>query len=271
MTVRYERLTSERLGDVVCSPHGLELDGKRFLGDLSETVTWRKRMIELGMSGLIAYDESGPRGFVEYMPAEAAPVPIVAPGAAILTCYHWAGTDPEVPEHLERERELAERAVEEAKAQFTGLATQGWDVPTHFPIPLLEELGFREVARADYIALMWLRFSRDAVESRFAEPSYVPVDLSGDGLLAIDAAFSARCPYGISSETRLRDVVANHPQRDRIRLILHRIDARDEALALAVPPFDWSWTFMNGEEVGLFQFPGEKLAAEIARRLDGIS
>ena len=271
MAVRFGPLSLKTLPDVVCCPGGLEVAGKSFLGDLSKTVAWRRRMIDLGMGGVVAYDESAARGFAEYMPAESAPVPIVAPGAAILMCYHWAGTDPEAPEHLERERALIQRVIEEVRGRFSGLATQGWDVPTHFPIPLLEGLGFREVARSGTIALMWHPFSQQAEVPRFSEPTYVPRNLADDGLLAIAAAFSARCPYGISSETHLSETVATHPQRDRIRLTIHRIDTREDTLALAVPPFDWSWAFMNGEEVGLFEFPGEKLAAEIDRRLDGLT
>jgi len=271
MAVRFEPLSLKTLPDVVCCPGGLEVAGKRFLGDLSETVAWREKMMDLGMSGLVAYDESGPRGFAEYMPAESASVPIVAPGVAILMCYHWAGTDPEAPEHLERERALIERVIEEVRGTFSGLATQGWDVPTHFPIPLLERLGFREVARAGTIALMWHPFSNEAEVPRFSEPTYVPRNLASEGLLEIDAAFSVRCPYGISSEARLSETIATHPQRDRIRLTIHHIDTREDALALAVPPFDWSWVFMNGEEVGLFEFPGERLAVEIGRRIDALS
>jgi len=270
MIVLYEPLDTTRLSDVACCPGGLELAGKRFRGDLSETLAWRQQMFDCGMRGVIAYDEAGPRGFAEYAPAEVAPVPIVAPEAAVLMCYHWAGTPPDDPEHLAEERKLIEHVVDETRSMFAGLATQGWDISTHFPIPLLEEIGFHEVDRRDPIALMWLPFDRGTPVPRLVEPTYAPRDLSPDALLAIDAAFSARCPYSIHGEAWLRETVANHPLNDRIRLAVHRIDTRADALAYAVPPFNWDWIFLNGDEVSLFELPGEALSAEIARRIESL-
>ncbi len=271
MGVHYELLDAKRLSDVACCPGGLELKGKRFRGDLAETSEWRRRMIELGMCGLVAYDGDGPRGFAEYMPAEVAPVPIDAPGAAILMCYHWAGTDAEDPVHLAMERELIGRVIEETRQRFTGLVTQGWDAPTHFPIPFLEELGFREVARSEPIALMWNRYRTDAREPTLAPAAYTPRDLSTEGLLAIDAAFSARCPHSLDTEAHLKETISEHPLEDRIRAALRRIDTREDAFAYAVEPFDWAWVFFNGEGVGLFEYPGGKLADEITRRIEGMN
>jgi len=271
MDIRYEVLGVERLSDVACCPGGAEVEGKRFQGDPTETAEWRRRMIGLGMRGVIAYDEDGPRGFAEYMPAEVAPVPIEAGGAAILLCYHWAGTNAEDPEHLRRERELIERVIEETRGRFAGLVTQGWDVPTHFPIALLEEVGFRQIARNDPIALMWRPYEEGVPEPTLAPAAYSPPDLSSDGILAIDAAFSARCPYSIDSEAQLRETVSDHPSKDRIRLTVRRIDSREDAFAYAVPPFDWGWVRFNGDEVGLFELPEEKLAVEITRRIERLS
>jgi len=271
MGVRYRPLDTKRLSDVACCPGGLELKGKRFRGDLTETSAWRRRMIELGMRGVVAYDEDGPRGFAEYMPAEAAPVPIDAPGAAVLMCYHWAGTDAEDPEHLAMERRLVGRVIEETYLRFTGLVTQGWEAPTHFPIPFLEDLGFHEVARSEPIALMWNPYRTDAESPNLVPVSYVPRDLSGEGLLAIDAAFSARCPYSLDTEAHLRETVSAHPLKERVRMDLYRIDTRQDAFACAVAPFDWAWVFFNGEAIGLFEYPGGKLAEEITRRVEAMN
>jgi len=271
MDVRYEPLDEKTVADIVCCPGGLEVSGKAFRGDLSETVAWRKRLIGLGMNGIVAYDADGPRGFAEVMPAETAPLPIEAPGSAALMCYHWAGTAAEDPEHLAMERELVERAIGATRDEFDGLVTQGWDVPTHFPIPFLEDLGFIEVARHGFVALMWRPFAEGAVTPSYPAASYAPRDLSSDSLLAIDAAFTARCPYSLSSEARLSEAVAEHSLREQIRLTLHRIDTREDAMALAVPPFDWAWVFFNGDEVELFELPGAKLAEEITRRIDDLS
>jgi hypothetical protein len=269
--VTYRPLTAKTLGDVVCCPGGLELQGKTFRGDLTQVTGWRRRMIELGLRGVVAYADGAPRGFAEYMPADVAPVAIEAPGAAVLMCYHWAGAKPDDPEHLTQEGQLLERVIEEAQEEFTGLATQGWDTPTHFPIAFLEGLGLREIIRHDHIALMWTPFKEGIPEPTLASAFYSPQDGSSEGTLAIDAAFSARCPYSIHSETRLKCAVAEHSLRDRIQLNVHRIDSREDAVAYAVPPFDWGWVYLNGEEISLFELSGEKLREEIARRIERLS
>jgi hypothetical protein len=268
MNVRYKPLTSDTLGDVVCCPGGLELGGKTFLSDLAHVTEWRQRMIALGMCGVVAYDDGTPRGFVEYMPANVAPVSIIAPGAAILMCYHWARAAADSAEHLVQERRLLERAIADTQDRFTGLATQGWDLPTHFPIGLLEPLGFREVVRHDDIALMWLPFEAGTPEPTLASASYSPRDLASERILSIDAAFSARCPYSLHSEVRLKRAVSQHPLWNRIRLTVHRIDTREQAFACAVLPLDWAWVCFNGEQASLFELPGEKLAEEITRRIE---
>lgn len=271
MGIHYKPLGLGSLLDVACCPGGLELKGKTFRGDLAQTIEWRRQMIDAGMRGVVAYDADVPRGFAEYMPAEAAPVPVEAPGAAVLMCYHWAGTDAQDPEHLARERELVELVIEETRHGFKALVTQGWDAPSHFPIPFLEEMGFREVARHDAIALMWYPYEMGLPDPILAPAMHTPQDLSSDGLLAIDAAFSARCPYSISSEAHLKETVSVHPFKDQVRLTLHRIDTREDAFAYAVPPFDWGWVYLNGEEISLFELPGEKLALEFTRRIEGVS
>ncbi len=222
------------------------------------------------MRGIVAYAEGVPRGFAEYMPAEVAPVPIEAPEGAILMCYHWAGTTDEDPEHLGHERELIERVIDETRGRFTGLATQGWDTPTHFPIPFLEELGFHEIVRHERIALMWLPYRKGAVAPTLAPAAHAPEDLSSGGLLAIEAAFSARCPYSLDFEARLKAAVSEHPLAERIRPTIHRIDTREDAFTYAVPPWDWSWVRFNGEPVDPFELLGDGLAEGIADRVRAI-
>lgn len=134
------RLTDENVGEVICCPGGPELAGKGLQGDLSAVLTWCREMLRLGMQGFVSYHDGLARGFVEYMPAEAAPFPIEAPGAAVLMCYHWvpAVRDDEAG-HLAQEQRLVGKAIEAVRGHFSGIATLGWDHPVHFPIPLLEE------------------------------------------------------------------------------------------------------------------------------------
>jgi hypothetical protein len=260
-------LDDTTLSDVVCCPGGLELAGKSFLGDLDGVMRWHQERLAEGMFGFVDYADGRPRGFVELMPAETAPFPIEADGACVLLCFHWAGTEPEDPHHLEQEGRLIETAIAEARKTFSGMATLGWNHPTHYPIALLTRLGFREIVRQEPIALLWLPFRADAVPPRLAPVAFSPRDLRGAGLLAIDSAWSARCPYSVSFAARLRLAVENQPDGDRISFEQHAIDTRDDAFRLAASPWDWGWTYLNGELINPFALPGDSLAAEIARHV----
>jgi len=267
MEPRYEPLSYETLPDVVCLPGKLELANKRMIGDINQVRSWRQKMLEQGLQGVIAYLEDTPRGFAEFIAADRSPTPIIAPGAAVLMCYHWAGTDPEDPEHLAREERLVDKALCSAEhAGFSGMATLGWDHPTHFPIALLRELGFRELSRQGDIALLWKPFRRGACTPGLAASNHVPADLSPEGRLAVDIGYSTRCPYSIHHTVRVRSLLDAHPQRGRIQLEVHAVDTRQQALAVCPRPCDWWWIRFNGKEVGLFS-SREQLEHEIRKHL----
>lgn len=263
-------LTDENVGEVICCPGGLELAGKTFLGNLGAVVAWRREMLDLGMEGFVSYHDGVPRGFVEYMPGEAAPFPIEALGAAVLLCYHWVSAirDDET-DHLAQERRLVRKAIEAARGHFSGIATLGWDHPVHFPIPLLEGLGFEVVERTDHIALMWLPLRRRARRPRLAPANSVPQDLSAQGLLAIESAWSSRCPYSVHNSAKLEAALAGLPEavRARIRHFPHRVDTHEEAVRWALRPWNWEWAFANGEELPIFRAKTEELRDRIMSRI----
>jgi hypothetical protein len=267
MHVEYRPLDEANLTDLVCCPGGLELAGTEFTGRLDRVTEWHRERLREGMRGLIAYAEGEPRGFVEVTPADMAPFPIEAPGACVLLCFHWAGTEPEDPQHLDEERRMIEAAIVDVRREFTGMAAIGWNHPTHYPIALLLLLGFREIVRDEPIALLWLPFRKEAPAPRLARSRFRPRDLREQGLLAIDQAWSTRCPYSVHFAERMRIAVAAHPDRERIDLCQYRIDTRDEAFRLAASPWDWGWTYLNGEEISLFQLRGDSLRDELARRV----
>jgi|Deesub1362A_J573_1020465.scaffolds.fasta_scaffold04561_2 hypothetical protein len=273
LDMEVRRLTRETVREIPCCPGGLEVRGKKFKGDISRTVLWREEMLKLGMKGFISYQGGLARGFIEYMPAETAPFPIEAPGAAVLMCYHWIPKEEaNEEEHLAQERRLIELVIAEAKGRYTGLATLGWDHPTHFPITMLTELGFRQVERADYIALMWLPFREGAIEPRLAPARFQPQDLSAQGLLAIESAWSSRCPYSIHHAARLEEAIAALPERyrKRVRHFPHLIDTREEALRCSRSPWDWDWLFVGGEEVAIHEFKGEELTQLLTDKAKGL-
>lgn len=267
MQIEWKPLTHATVDDVVCHPGGLELAGKPMLGDLGQVAAWRKHMLARGLRGVVAYVNGEPRGFAEFVPEEEAPAPIIAPGAAVLLCYHWAGTDADDPEHLTQERDLVQATLEAARDEgFSGMATLGWDHPTHFPIPLLRELGFHEITRDGTIALLWYPFQEGHPIPQLAEANHVPQDLSEQGMLAVETAYSTRCPYCIRHITRLRRTIDEHPDRASIQFTVYPIDTREQAMAVRASPCDWWWTRFNGQEVDNF-LSGEALHRKIAQHL----
>lgn len=264
-----QRLTEENVGEIICCPGGLELAGKVFHGDLSTVLTWRREMLRLGMQGFVSYQDGVARGFVEYMPAEVAPFPIEARGATVLMCYHWVpAVQEDELDHLAQEKRLVHKVIEEAAERFSGLATLGWDNPVHFPIPFLQELGFEVVERTDYVALMWRPFTAGAARPRLAPATFVPQDLSSQGLLAIESAWSSRCPYSIHNATKLEQALAGLSEEAtvRIRHLPHRVDTHAEAVRWAIRPWNWEWAFANGEKIPLHRLKVGELQELIASK-----
>lgn len=265
-------LTKENVADVNCCPGGLEVQGKNFKGDLERTLTWRQEMLKQGMKGFVSYYSGVARGFVEYMPAEVAPFPIEAPGAAVLMCYHWEPLpEADEEEHLAQEKRLIDFVIRQTAESLTGLATLGWDNPVHFPIVMLEELGFQQLERWQEIALMWLPLKREAREPRLAPACFAAQNLSADGMLAIESASTSRCPYSIHNAARLQQVITGLPEehRTRVRHFPHSIDTHKDAVRWAIAPWNWEWAFLNGEEVPIFQVNSDDLRRMIVDRLVG--
>lgn len=264
--IEIRRLTGETLPEINCCPGGIEVKGKSLRGDLTRALAWRKAMLAQGMAGFVAYHEGQARGFIEYMPADVAPVPVEAPGGAILMCYHWAPVkkDDEAEHHAEELR-LIRRVIEEVKGAFSGLATMGWADPVHFPIPLLKKVGFKPVQTSGEIRLMWLPLHHDASPARMLPDRYHPPDLSSQGRLAIDSGWSSRCPYSIHNATRLDEVVhdLSDDVRQRVRHSSHCLDTREDVAACCFSPWNWEWTFFNGESVSIFGMPSEKIRERI--------
>lgn len=263
-------LTKDNVGETNCCPGGLQVQGKSFKGDLERTLSWQQKMLKQGMKGFVSYHNGVARGFTEYMPAEPAPFPIEAPGAAVLMCYHWEtlpGGDEE--EHLTQEKRLIDLVIRQAVNSFTGLATLGWEHPDHFPIVMLEELGFRQMDRKREIALMWLPLKRDAREPRLTPACFAAQNLSINGILAIESASSSRCPYSIHNATRLQQIIDELPDeaRTRVRHSPHLIDTHEDAVRWAIAPWNWEWAFVNGEGIPIFQVSSDDLRRMIMDRI----
>jgi hypothetical protein len=265
------RLTEATVPGINCCPDGIEVKGAKLQGDLSRTLTWRQDMLKRGMEGLVAYHEGQARGFIEYMPAAVAPLPIDAPGGAVLMCYHWQPLEEDDErEHHAEEKRLIQRVIDKVKSGFSGLATFGWDNPVHFPISLLQELGFREVQMSGEIRLMWMPFRDDVSPARILPDQFKPHVLSAQGLLAIDAAWSSRCPYSIHNAARLDAVVNGLPEEVKPRVSSRSfcLDTREDVAAYCFSPWNWEWAYLNGEELPIFDMSSEQIRERILAEMD---
>jgi len=236
-------------------------------GPLGKTMEWRKNLLKEGMKGFIQYKEEKPVGFVEYMPAENVPLPIKAPGAAALMCFHWVKPSMSEEEHLESERKLVEKAVDATSEEFNGLAALAWDHPIHFPISMMKDMGFREIKKDSQIHLVWYPHT-DAEPPEMIKASFEPRHLSGQGLLAIDQAFSNRCPFSIHNALKFRSWIEEIDDQ-RIRHHINVIDTREDVFKYSVSPWGWEWIYINGKPLkDIFHLSKEEMINTIKEELE---
>ncbi|MFO8110348.1 MAG: hypothetical protein R6U17_07520 [Thermoplasmata archaeon] len=243
---KYVPLDLGNVADIICCPGGIEIEGKGMKGDIGKTVSWRRDMLRMGMEGIIQYQEDVPVGFVEYMPTEQVPMPVVGPGTCTLMCFHWKGED---MKHLEMEHELLKRVLEKCRKDHSGMAALGWDHPVHFPVSMMEELGFITVERQDYLHLMWTPFENGADCPEFAEPCQPPAPT--DRKIVIDQGYSNRCPYSIHYARKIRDII-DDVGRKNVEYALHRVDTREESMKVTIRPWNWDWLYINDKRIDVF-------------------
>lgn len=252
-------LTEDNIHRINCAPGGLELEGQDLTGDLTGVIDWHVDMMRCGMTGFAFSRDDAVRGFVQYMPGESAPLPIIAPRSAVLLCFHYnAAAGEGEDEHLAAERMMVHKAVDDARRRFDGMAAVGWDHAIHFPIPLLEDLGFCELHREGELALLWLPFAGDALEPSVAPRTLDPLDLGDEGRVAVDLAWSHRCPYDVHHRTRIRRLLDDmDPDRISYREVL--MDTRTQVLSNRAPSWNWQWLYVNGRELAPHQLTEELL------------
>ncbi len=258
-------LDRKNVKDIICCPGGLEVSDY-MKGPLEETLRWRIERIEQGMKGFISYQNNQATGFLEYMPAEKAPLPIIAPGAAVLMCFHWLSPFGENKKHLDFEKLLVKKTLEVISEDFTGLATIAWDHPIHFPLNMMEMLGFKDIDNQDYIHLVWHPFE-EGEPPKFIQSRYSPLDLSEQGRMAVEQAYSNRCPYSIHNAHKVKEVLQELDD-PRIQHRLLTIDTRQDVIDYSVSPWGWEWLFLNDERIDFFRKEEKELKKLIKKRLD---
>jgi len=264
----FKQLNYKNIEDIICCPGGLEVKGKDFPGGLSKTISWREMMLDVGLEGFVVYKDETPRGFIEYMPAETAPIPIEAPSSAVIMCFHWATLDEkDEEEHHREEKEMLRILIEETEDEFEGLVVLGWDHDVHFPIDMFKELGFEVIDKQDYISLMYLASDGSSNKPSLLGPNFEPRDLSDKGKVAVDVGFSHRCPYSIHHKTKVQKAV-DELNLGEIELKIYKIDNREEAVKYSISPWDWDWVFANGEKIPVHRLKVEEIKEVFLEKTD---
>ncbi len=198
------------------------------------------------------------------MQSETAPMPIIAPGACTLMCFHWKVLGNK--EHLEKEFLLLEKTLEGVEDRFTGMAVLAYDHPSHFPISMMERLGFNTVGAQDYLHLMWKPFEEVKDKPSFSTQDHSPKIPSSEDQVIIEQGYSHRCAYSIHNAKRIQEVVKEIDSKN-ITHLLHTVDTRKEALKYSVSPWNWDWLYINGERVEMINVDTSQLKNNILSRL----
>lgn len=258
------RIIDGNIADVVCCPGGKEIEGQKLSGDLNKTLSWRRSMIEEGMTGFISYKGDDPRGFIEYMPGETAPFPVYAPNDMFLMCYHWIGDE---GNHLGEERRLLGLMIEDVMDKFDGIAAMAWNHDVHFPIELLRTYGFEIVEEVEYGALMWLPFTDDAESPSLIDVEFELIDSPQSGTLSVKQGYSSRCPYSIHNFNKVKGLI-DEIGDDRIVYNSYQIDTREQALKYCIEPLNWDWLYLNGVKIDSLFTSKEELKKDFIKMLD---
>lgn len=207
----------------------------------------RERMQE----GLVFYrlDERA-KVFIEYLPAEAAWVPVHAPNYMLINCL-WVSGKYKGAGHG---RQLLEHCIEDAK-------NRGMDgimhVLSHKKMPFLSDKafflhhGFEIVdTAAPYFELVAMTWNPSAESPRFHESArLLRVDEQG-----ITVYYTAQCPYAVGVLQEWREVAEQY----QVPFHAHQLATKEEAQSAPVP-----WTtfafFYNGRYVSHEITSGNKL------------
>ena len=178
--------------------------------------------------------------FLEYGPAEAAWVPVEAPGWLVMGCF-WVSGQYKGQGYA---KELLASAVEDARRQGRHGLVAVVGVPKfHFlgdPKWLLRQ-GFTEVdALPDGFRLLALRLSPDAPDPRFADCTRSGECPDREGLVAY---YSNRCPY---TEYYVRGELSLNADMRGIPLRIIKLETAEQARQCPSPATIFS-LFYNGK------------------------
>ena len=239
--MRFEFLTRANVGALhtLCTN-----DNPEFASANAKRERWLDEMFRKGLRGWIAFQDRKPIGYVEYLPIEAAPYPVVGKNASFLTCL-WV-----LPQYKHRGAGASLLAACLGDSPH-GVVTMG-NPGEHKPIDFFKHFGFRDVDEINGATL--LVYGTDDVQ---LQRSYFRAHEKSDRL-AVDVLFNPECPWSTRTAERVVEQVEKHPARAEIELWV------GDAWACGVHLGLHGGVYLNGVQ----PFTTSPTEAEIARALE---
>ncbi len=199
--MKFEFLTRANVGALHTLCTG---DRPEFASANAKRERWLDEMFRKGLRGWIAYQDRKPVGYVEYLPIEAAPYPVVGTKANFLTCL-WV-----LPEHkhLGVGGSLLAACLGDSPQ---GVATIGY-AGDHMPVDFFEHFGFHAVDQCNGATLLVYGPEQVQLQRAF----YRAHETSNR--LAVDVMFNPECPWSTYTAERVIAAIEKHPARAEIDL-----------------------------------------------------
>ncbi|MBI4788653.1 MAG: GNAT family N-acetyltransferase [Chloroflexi bacterium] len=179
-------------------------DNPEFASANAKREEWLNEMFRKGLRGWIAFQDRQPIGYVEYLPVEAAPYPIVGQNANFLTCL-WV-----LPQfkRLGAGGSLLAACLGDSPHGVSTMGYQG----EHKPIDFFKHFGFRDIDQKDGATL--LVYGNADVQ---LQHTYLSTHAKSDRLAA-DVLFNPECPWSTRTAERVIEQIEKHPARAEIEL-----------------------------------------------------
>lgn len=199
--MKFEFLTRANAGalNTLCTG-----DKPEFAAANAKREQWLDEMFRQGLRGWVAYQDGVPAGYVEYLPVEVAPFPVVGQNSRFLTCL-WV-----LPKfkHLGIGGSLLAACLGDSPQ---GVVTYAYR-SEHKPVDFFLRFGFREVEQFDGASL--LTYGNPQVE---LQHTYYQAHESNDKV-AVDVLYNPECPWSTRTAERFVDTLKAHPAFTEVNL-----------------------------------------------------
>lgn len=165
---------------------------------------WFDEMFKRGLRGWIAFQDQAPVGYVEYLPIEAAPYPVVGQNTNFLTCL-WV-----LPhaKHLGIGGSLLAACLGDSPNGVATIAYQG----EYKPVEFFAHFGFRKVDSMDDATLLVQGSARVQMEHAYYRAH------ESTHRLAVDVLYNPECPWSTRTAERVIASIKAHPAFEEMDL-----------------------------------------------------